>query len=151
MVAPDRLSALPGLYKQLMAQPRMPVVRGFLPETDALYVFYVQDEPVLTGAPPHLDEASLLYPSFRASISIQLVRAASLADSVFSNFRRRAVPFAPLARQPVEARWLRVENDDDRLMLEIFVSQKLGLSVSHPKVRDWLSGMQDHQMPGPAL
>lgn len=151
MVAPDRLSALPGLYNRLMEQPRMPVVRGFLPQEEALYVFYVRDEPVLTGAPPHLDEASLLYPSFRASVSIQLVRDQSLADSIFSNFRQRAVPFAPMAVAPIEARWLKIADAYDRLMLEIFVSQKLGLSVSHPKVRKWLMGLQDSQLQDASL
>lgn len=146
MMAPDKLSALPGLYADLLAQPRMPIVRGFLPDQKALYVFYVEGEPVLTGAPPHLDEKSLLFSSFRASFSLLLTRDPAQADSIFSNFRRRAVPFTPLSRPPIEARWLQVEDDERRLMLEVFVSQKLGLAVSHPQVREWLERMHTQQL-----
>ncbi|WP_297801416.1 hypothetical protein [uncultured Brevundimonas sp.] len=140
MPSPEVMAALPGLYADLMARPRMPVVRGFLPVDKALYVFYIQDEPILTGAPPHVNEAELLYPSFRGSISILIGSNPAGAD--FSNFRSRSVPFGPHQNPPVEARWLTVEDDMTRMILEVYVAQKLGLAVSHPKVREGLERIQ---------
>lgn len=132
-VDPDMLSALPGLYAELMERPRTPMVRGMLPFEDALYVFYQQDEPILTGSMPYLDLPSLLYPSYRGSISILVAREIS-DQSPFSNMRRRVTSIGPSSRAPVEARWLRIDSPTERMLLEIFTAQKLGITVTHPKI-----------------
>lgn len=41
----------------------------------------------------------------------------------------------PGRRKPITARWLAVPDGHDRLLLELYAAQTLGLSVSHPKVR----------------
>ena len=121
-VDPQNLAALPGLFRALMAAPLRPLNRGFLPDPDALYILYQDQEPVRVGSPPHIDETALRS-SVRARVSIQI--------------GHNPLPAAPprtRADGVVQARWLRLESPLLRLMLETYVGQKLGLSVSHPRL-----------------
>ncbi|MNI43427.1 hypothetical protein D3C73_977570 [compost metagenome] len=120
---------MPDLLRRLLDQPLRPLTRARLPEDDALYLFYHGDEPVLVGSPPHVDEVRTLAPSVRLS---QTVSARGLGPPDVST---RAAPPPPMA-----ARWLRLGDEEDRVLLELYAAQSLGLSVSHPRIRAGLAG-----------
>jgi len=124
-----RLSAMPDLLRRLLDQPLRPLTRARLPERDALYLFYHGEEPVLVGGPPHVDEVRTLAPSVRLA---QTVSARGLGTPDVST---RAVPPPPIA-----ARWLRLGDEEDRVLLELYAAQSLGLSVSHPRIKAGLAG-----------
>lgn len=115
------------------------MTRGILPDENALYIFYTEGEPILTGSVPHVDELALLAPSFRAShkVHIRNYRSHEPAPPAFT--RPRAL--AAHARRwpaPIQARWLAVEDTTTRMMLEIFAAQTLGLNLCHPQIRNAL-------------
>ncbi|MGH7020516.1 MAG: hypothetical protein ACREEY_11575 [Brevundimonas sp.] len=126
----QRLAAVPDLYRRLMAQPLYPLTRARLPASGAVYVFYQEDEPIHVGSPPHLEEG-MLAPSLRVALAAQVHKPSNgiprirLSEPTPREGRRR----------PIQARWLTVPDGRDRLLLELYVAQTLGLSVSHPKVR----------------
>ena len=131
-----RLAAVPDLFRRLMARPLEPLTRARLPAPGAVYVFYQEDEPIHVGSPPHLEER-MLAPSLRLSLAARVQRpvgggAPSVSVSEPSPRSGR--------RKPIEARWLSLPDDKDRLLLELYAAQTLGLSVSHPKVRAELIG-----------
>lgn len=126
----QRLATVPDLFRRLMARPLEPLTRARLPAAGAVYVFYQEDEPIHVGSPPHLEER-LLAPSLRLALAARVHQ------------RGHGVPLIsvsepaprPGRRQPIQARWLHVQDGHDRLLLELYAAQTLGLSVSHPKVR----------------
>lgn len=126
----QRLAAVPDLYRRLMAQPLKALTRARLPLSGAVYVFYQEDEPIHVGSPPHLEER-MLAPSLRLTLAArwrQPINGApriSLSEPAPREGRRR----------PIQARWLPLPDDHDRLLLELYAAQTLGLSMSHPKVR----------------
>lgn len=124
-----RLSAMPDLFRRLLDQPLHPLTRARLPVRDALYVFYQDEEPILVGSPPHVEEVRLLAPSVRLSQKIGA-----------HGPRRASKPSPAMTRKPVSARWLPLEDEDDRMLLELYAAQSLGLSVSHPRIRQGLTG-----------
>ena len=129
---------MPDLYRRLMARPLEPLTRARLPAAGAVYVFYQEDEPIHVGSPPHLEEQRMLAPSLRLSLA---VRTQGMADGRRAPWISVSQP-PPHAhrRKPIEARWLSLADDQDRLLLELYAAQTLGLSVSHPKVRAELIG-----------
>jgi hypothetical protein len=126
----QRLAAVPELYHRLMAQPLKALTRARLPASGAVYVFYQEDEPIHVGSPPHLEE-QMLAPSLRLSLAARMHRPSHGAIRVSVS---EPAP-RPGRRPPIKARWLTLPNDHDRLLLELYAAQTLGLSVSHPKVR----------------
>ncbi|WEK57043.1 MAG: hypothetical protein P0Y52_10885 [Candidatus Brevundimonas phytovorans] len=128
----QRLAAVPDLYRRLMAQPLRPLTRARLPAAGAVYVFYQEDEPVHVGSPPYLEERRMLAPSLRVSL------AARVEEPGGGGVPRVSISEPaprPGHRKPIEARWLPLTDDRDRLLLELYAAQTLGVSVSHPKVR----------------
>lgn len=138
-VDPDKLAALPGLYKALMGAPLVPMLRGFLPERAAVYVLYEHGHPFRVGSPPHLDENLL-----RASVRIEV--------SIFVGSRAPG----PLPRDPhrfsrvLHARWIKVDDPLMRLMLETYVGQALGVTVSDPRLIEAMLKPQTSTMQAPA-
>ena len=120
---------MPDLLRRLLEQPLRPLTRARLPERDALYLFYHGEEPILVGSPPHIDEVRTLAPSVRLA---QTVSARGLGAPDVSTARH--------APPPVAARWLRLDDEEDRVLLELYAAQALGLSVSHPRIRAGLTG-----------
>jgi hypothetical protein len=70
-----RLSAVPELYRRLMAQPLEPLTRARLPAHGAVYVFYQDDEPIHVGSPPHLEERRMLAPSLRLALAARVQKS----------------------------------------------------------------------------
>ena len=132
----QRLATVPDLYRRLMAQPLEPLTRARLPASGAVYVFYQEDEPIHVGSPPHLEER-MLAPSLRLSLAARVQKPVSGGASQISVSEPS---LRPGPRKPIEARWLPLPDDQDRLLLELYAAQTLGLSVSHPKVRAELIG-----------
>ena len=133
----QRLAAVPDLFRRLMGQPLEPLTRARLPTHGAVYVFYQENEPILVGSPPHLEERRMLAPSLRLSLAARLRRPVGGGAPRISLSEPSP---QPLRRKPIEARWLPLPDDPDRLLLELYTAQTLGLSVSHPKVRAELVG-----------
>lgn len=133
----QRLAAVPDLFRRLMAQPLEPLTRARLPAPGAVYVFYQDDEPIHVGSPPHLEERRMLAPSLRLSLAARVQKPVGGGSTRISI--NEASP-RPGHRKPIEARWLPLTDDQDRLLLELYAAQTLGLSVSHPKVRAELIG-----------
>ncbi|HEY1072799.1 hypothetical protein [Brevundimonas sp.] len=132
----QRLAAVPGLFRRLMAQPLEPLTRARLPARGAVYVFYEGDEPIHVGSPPYLEER-MLAPSLRLSLAARVqkpIGGGAPRISVSESSPR------PGRRKPIKARWLPLADDQDRLLLELYAAQTLGLSVSHPRVRAELVG-----------
>ena len=132
----QRLAAVPDLFRRLMARPLEPLTRARLPASGAVYVFYQEDQPIHVGSPPHLEER-MLAPSLRLSLAARVKRQGSGEASLVS-VSASSPPEAP--RKPIKARWLPLADDQDRLLLELYAAQTLGLSVSHPRVRAELIG-----------
>ena len=126
-VDPNQLSELPQLYKQLMAKPLAPLNRGHLPDPHALYILYQSNEPVSVGSPPHLNEQELLTSSVRIGVRIEI-------GNVPMSDNRKRDEFAQRTKNVLQARWLSVSDPKQRLMFEVFVSQMLGVSVTHPRL-----------------
>lgn len=126
----QRLAAVPELYRRLMAQPLKALTRARLPAQGAVYVFYQEDEPIHVGSPPHLEER-MLAPSLRLALAAQVHKPSIGAPRISVS---EPAP-RPGRRKPIKARWLSVPDSHDRLLLELYAAQTLGLSVSHPKVR----------------
>jgi len=127
----QRLAAVPELYRRLMAQPLKALTRARLPASGAVYVFYQEDEPIHVGSPPHLEEG-LLAPSLRVALA---ARVQALGDGGAPKVSISEPAPRPGRRNPIEARWLPLPDDRDRMLLELYAAQTLGLSVSHPKVQ----------------
>ena len=127
----QRLAAVPDLFRRLMARPLQPLTRARLPAAGAVYVFYQEDEPIHVGSPPHLEER-LLAPSLRVALAAR-VRAPGDGGAPKVSISEPAP--RPGRRKPIEARWLPLPDDRDRMLLELYAAQTLGLSVSHPKVQ----------------
>lgn len=129
--ADAKLTTLPELFRDLMAQPLRPLTRARLPDRAAVYVFYQDDEPVHVGSPPHVEAVRLLSPSVRLAVSMTAGHDAT---------PKVETPAAPQGRRPpIAARWLRLPDDEDRLLLELYAAQSLGLSVSHPRIKAGLT------------
>ncbi|MNS53774.1 hypothetical protein D3C72_865410 [compost metagenome] len=126
-----RLASVPDLFRRLMDQPLEPLTRARLPAPDAVYVFYLEGEPVHVGSPPHLEER-MLAPSLRLSLAAHMHSPIGGGGAQITLGRSAA---RPNRRKPIMARWLPVTDEHDRLLLELYAAQTLGLSVSHPKVR----------------
>ena len=126
----QRLAAVPDLYRRLMARPLESLTRARLPASEAVYVFYQEGEPVHVGSPPHLEE-QMLAPSLRLALTVRVHRPSQGAPRISVS---EPAP-RPGRRPPIKARWLSVPDGDDRLLLELYAAQTLGLSVSHPRVR----------------
>ena len=131
--ATERLAALPRLFRDLMDQPLKPLTRARLPSKSALYVFYQDDEPVSVGSPPHIPERRMLGSSVRLSLSASGRREAG-ADRVDMQVGALRGDFPGERRRPIAARWLALDDDEHRLMLEFYVALSLGLSTSHPRM-----------------
>lgn len=127
----QRLATVPELFRRLMAQPLHPLTRARLPAPRAVYVFYRENEPVHVGSPPHLEEG-MLAPSLRLSLSARMHRP---GGGGAARITISEVPPRSGRRKPIEARWLALDDDQDRFLLELYAAQSLGLSVSHPRVR----------------
>lgn len=127
----QRLAAVPDLFRRLMARPLEPLTRARLPASGAVYVFYQEDEPIHVGSPPHLEER-MLAPSLRLSLAARVQKPVGGGASRISVSEPSP---RPGRRKPIKARWLPLPDDQDRLLLELYAAQTLGLSVSHPKVR----------------
>ena len=128
----QRLTAVPDLFRRLMAQPLESLTRARLPARGAVYVFYQDEEPIHVGSPPHLEERRMLAPSVRLSLAARVHRPVGGGVSRISVSEPSP---RPGRRKPIKARWLPLPDDQDRLLLELYAAQTLGLSVSHPKVR----------------
>jgi len=126
----QRLATVPDLFRRLMARPLEPLTRARLPAAGAVYVFYQEDEPIHVGSPPHLEER-LLAPSLRLALAARVHQPGHGVPLISVS---EPAP-RPGRRQPIQARWLNVPDGHDRLLLELYAAQTLGLSVSHPKVR----------------
>lgn len=131
--ADARLSSLPDLFRDLMARPLQPLTRARLPDQGAVYVFYEDAEAVHVGSPPHLEAVRLLSPSVRLAVSMTACHGAAPQVQAFPETR-------PGRRRPIAARWLRVPDAEDRMLLELCDAQSLGLSVSHPRIKAQLLG-----------
>jgi hypothetical protein len=127
----QRLAAIPDLYRRLMARPLEPLTRARLPDNGAVYVFYQENEPVHVGSPPHVEER-MLAPSLRISLAARMIRS---ADGGSPEVSIGEPPPRHYRRKPIEARWLPLGDDRDRMLLELYAAQTLGLSISHPVVR----------------
>lgn len=114
-----------------MAQPLHPLTRARLPAPGAVYVLYRDNEPVHVGSPPHLEEG-MLASSLRLSLSARMQRPGGGGAARIT--LRKTQPRTG-RRKPIEARWLALDDDQDRFLLELYAAQSLGLSVSHPRVR----------------
>lgn len=136
VAAQDKLTALPGLFQDLMACPLFDMTHGCLPLEDALFVFYTDDEPILVGSAPHVDEMQLLAPSVRltAKIHIRNYHSQDAHPPAFTRPREWAAHVRK-PNAPIKARWLVVADPVTRMMLEIFAAQKLGLTLCHPQVK----------------
>jgi hypothetical protein len=134
--ASERLAAMPALFRNLMEQPLRPLTRARLPERAAVYLFYEGEEPVGVGSPPHLPEVRMLAPSVRLSLAASLTPVAAGRPQLSVGPLRDAPSDRP---PPLTARWLPLEDDDDRMLLELYTAQSLGLSVSHPRIRAGLA------------
>jgi hypothetical protein len=136
--ATDRLAALPRLFRDLMDRPLEPLTRARLPARSAVYVFYQGDEPVSVGSPPHVEERRILGSSVRLSLA-----ASGRIEAGDGRLRMNVGPlraaFPGERRRPIAARWLPLEDDEERLLLELYVAQSLGLSTSHPRIRGALN------------
>ena len=126
----QRLATVPDLFRRLMARPLQSLTRARLPASEAVYVFYQEDEPIHVGSPPHLEER-LLAPSLRLALAARVHQTGHGVPRISVS---EPAP-RPGRRQPIQARWLSVPDGHDRLLLELYAAQTLGLSVSHPKVR----------------
>ena len=126
----QRLATVPDLFRRLMARPLQSLTRARLPASEAVYVFYQEDEPVHVGSPPHLEER-MLAPSLRLALSARMHKPSIGAPRISVS---EPAP-RPSRRKPIKARWLAMPDGHDRLLLELYAAQTLGLSVSHPKVR----------------
>lgn len=135
---PERLAALPALFRKLMEQPLSPLTRARLPARSAVYLFYQDDEPVGVGSPPHVHERRMLASSVRLSLSLSGRREAD-SDRLDMQVGPLRDEVSGDQRRPLAARWLTLESDDDRMLLELFAAQSLGLSVSHPRIRQGLA------------
>ena len=131
--ATERLAALPRLFRDLMDQPLKPLTRARLPSKSALYVFYQDDEPVSVGSPPHIPERRVLGSSVRLSLSASGRREVG-ADRLNMQVGAVRGHFPGERRRPIAARWLPLEDDEHRLMLEFYVALSLGLATSHPRI-----------------
>lgn len=125
-VDPALLSPLPALFRTLMAAPVAPLNRGYLPIKDAVYLLYRNGMPVQVGSPPYLDE-SILASSVRVGVTVVLGRKPPPAD-------RSLPPQMERMDNIVMARWVPVELPLQRLLLETYTAQRLGVSVSHPRL-----------------
>lgn len=132
----QRLAAVPDLFRRLMARPLEPLTRARWPASGAVYVFYQGDEPIHVGSPPHLEER-MLAPSLRLSLAARVQKP---GDGGAPRVSVSEPSPRPGRAKPIEARWLPLTDDQDRLLLELYAAQTLGLSVSHPKVRAELIG-----------
>ena len=121
-----RLEALPELFRQLMQAPLHPLRRGALPVSGALYVFYLGEEAVGVGSPPHIDEARILAPSVRLGVSVS--SGGQAADVIDLTASRRP-------ERVLHSRWLVVPDDEQRMLLELYCAQYLGVSPSHPGLK----------------
>lgn len=137
-VDPEKLSALPALYAALVASTPVALTKGRLPRKDCLYIFYEDGEAILTGSPPHLDEVRLLAPSFRAGFKVRMSNVPPEGPLETALKSRKADNFPSKRIEPIQAQWLHVENGELRMMLEVYVAQKLGLTLTHQKIRDAL-------------
>lgn len=132
----QRLAAVPDLFRRLMDRPLESLTRARLPADGAVYVFYHDDEPIHVGSPPHLEERRMLAPSLRLSLAAKVkhpIGGGAPQVSVSEPGRK------PGHTRPIKARWLQLADDQDRLLLELYAAQTLGLSVSHPRVQAELS------------
>lgn len=135
----EKLSALPDMFRNLMEQPLRPLTRARLPQRGAVYLFYLDDEPIHVGSPPHLEEVRLLAPSVRLSQTVSARRPAG-GDRLVVAVHPETLPGGlRTGRTPLSARWLSLPDPEDRMLLEVFAAQTLGLSVSHPRVRQALA------------
>ena len=132
----QRLATVPDLFRRLMARPLEPLTRARWPAPGAVYVFYQEDEPIHVGSPPHLEER-MLAPSLRLSLAARVQKP---SDGGAPRVSVSEPSPRPGRAKPIEARWLPLTDDQDRLLLELYAAQTLGLSVSHPKVRAELVG-----------
>lgn len=137
-VDPQKLAALPGLYKTLMASPLKPLNRGHLPVVDALYVLYQGNEPVSVGCPPHLDE-NQLRTSVRIGVSMTLGPSAPSLPPTRPDKARTA--------RVLHARWIALDDPLMRLLLETYIGQMLGVSVSNPRL---IEAMLNPPRPAPS-
>lgn len=128
-----RLAGVPDLFRRLMDQPLEPLTRGRLPASGAVYVFYQDSEPVHVGSPPHVQER-MLAPSLSLSLAARVHRPAG-GGAARITLSRSPPPTRPTRRKSIMARWLPVADENDRLLLELYAAQTLGLSISHPRVR----------------
>lgn len=131
----EKLSALPDMFRSLLDQPLRPLTRARLPQRGAVYLFYLEDEPIHVGSPPHLEEVRMLAPSVRLALKVAGRRPAG-SDRMIMALQPSPEPGeARTRRTPLSARWLALPDADDRMLLEIYAAQTLGLSMSHPGVR----------------
>ena len=119
-----QLDNLPRLFKQLMQGPVVPLRHGALPVTEALYVFYLEGEPISVGSPPHINQIDLLGPSVRLGLAFNRCHGPILDR--FPQTRPQLI---------IHGRWLRVEDTEERKLLELFTAQYLGLSITHPDLK----------------
>lgn len=143
-----RLSGLPNLFRSLMEQPLRPLTQARLPDRTAVYVFYQSDEPVHVGSPPHVEEVQLLAPSVRLAVSLSVTQT---EDGGPGRVRLAGAACARDGRPPVKARWLSLQDDEDRMLLELYAAQSLGLSVSHPRIKAGLAKPRPAQIETPEL
>ena len=139
----DKFAVLPALYSELMGRPLSPLVRGTLPHPEALYIFYREQVPITVGSLPYLNEMQWLAPSFRGGFSIKVTQSDLPPEPPASVKRLPATNPNSIPKPPhIEARWLVVEDATLRVGLEVFVSQKLDMEPTHPKIRQIL-GLND--------
>ena len=139
----DKFAVLPALYNELLGRPLSPLLRGTLPHSEALYIFYRDQVPLTVGSPPYLNEMQWLAPSFRGGFSINIVQSDLPPEPPPPLKRMPATnPNSAPKESPINARWLVIEDALLRVGLEIFVSEKLDLPPTHPKIRQIL-GFQD--------
>jgi len=132
----DMLESLPGLFNELMERPLIELVKGRLPTHDALYVFYIGDEPILVGSVPYVDELQLLAGSVRLKHNVHIRNYDSSEPPPLGPFRPRPLGgFNLEKRAPLKARWLEMPSPKRRMIFEVFAAQKLGLSVTHPELK----------------
>ena len=124
------MTRLPQLFRQLMQVPLQPLRHGTLPDAEALYVFYYDQDPISVGSVPHIDQTRLLWPSVRLGLRLQ--PGQSPVTEAPPSIRQQQI---------LQARWLKLIDAEDRKLLELFAAQSLGLSITHPEL---IAGLKNH-------